>query len=186
MTDHELQLKAVALRRAMLQLIVNAGAGHTGGGLSCLDILNVLYNRVLHVSPQTFGDPHARPLRAEQGPLRRGALRRARRPRLFPGVGLGHRLPLPIALRRPSHAAHSRHRDEHRRARSRPAHLHRHGARRARWTARRIASSRCSATANSPKARTGKPAWPPRITSWITSSPSSTTTRSRSPATRAT
>jgi transketolase len=58
MTDHELQLKAVALRRAMLKLIVNAGAGHTGGGLSCLDILNVLYNRVLRVSPETFGDPH--------------------------------------------------------------------------------------------------------------------------------
>jgi transketolase len=58
MTDHELQLKAVALRRAMLELIFNAGAGHTGGGLSCMDIVNVLYNRVLNVSPQTFGDPH--------------------------------------------------------------------------------------------------------------------------------
>jgi transketolase len=57
MTDHELQLKAVTLRRAMLNLIVGAGAGHTGGGLSCLDILNVLYNRVLNVSPQTFGSP---------------------------------------------------------------------------------------------------------------------------------
>ena len=57
MTDRELQLKAVALRRTMLQLICNAGAGHTGGGLSCMDILNVLYNRVLNVSPQTFGDP---------------------------------------------------------------------------------------------------------------------------------
>lgn len=57
MTDHELQLKAVTLRRAMLRLIYNAGAGHTGGGLSCLDILNVLYNRVLNVSPQTFTSP---------------------------------------------------------------------------------------------------------------------------------
>jgi transketolase len=57
MTDHELQLKAVALRRVMLRLIYNAGAGHTGGGLSCLDILNVLYNRVLNVSPQTFTNP---------------------------------------------------------------------------------------------------------------------------------
>jgi transketolase len=56
-TDHELQLKAVALRRAMLRLIFNAGAGHTGGGLSCLDILNVLYNRVLNVSPKTSADP---------------------------------------------------------------------------------------------------------------------------------
>lgn len=58
MTDRDLQFKAVALRRTMLQLIVNAGAGHTGGGLSCLDILNVLYNRVLRVSPQSFGDAH--------------------------------------------------------------------------------------------------------------------------------
>ena len=57
MTDHELQLKAVSLRRAMLQLIYNAGAGHTGGGLSCMDILNVLYNRVLNVSPETFTSP---------------------------------------------------------------------------------------------------------------------------------
>jgi transketolase len=57
MTDHELQLKSFALRRAMLNLIVGAGAGHTGGGLSCLDILNVLYNRVLNVSPQTFTSP---------------------------------------------------------------------------------------------------------------------------------
>jgi transketolase len=57
MTDRELQLKAVHLRKTLLKVIVNAGAGHTGGGLSCLDILNVLYNRVLKVSPQTFGDP---------------------------------------------------------------------------------------------------------------------------------
>jgi transketolase len=57
MTDHELQLKAFALRRSMLNLIVGAGAGHTGGGLSCMDILNVLYNRVLNVSPQTFTNP---------------------------------------------------------------------------------------------------------------------------------
>lgn len=57
MTDHELQLKSVALRRAMLKVIFNAGAGHTGGGLSCLDILNTLYNRVLRVSPETLADP---------------------------------------------------------------------------------------------------------------------------------
>jgi transketolase len=58
MTNQELQLKAFALRRSMLKLILGAGAGHTGGGLSCMDILNVLYNRVLRVSPQNFGDPH--------------------------------------------------------------------------------------------------------------------------------
>jgi transketolase len=34
-----------------------AGAGHTGGSLSCVDILSVLYNRILRVSPGTFNDP---------------------------------------------------------------------------------------------------------------------------------
>lgn len=57
MTDHELRLKSVRLRKRLLEIIVRAGAGHTGGGLSCLDILNVLYNRVLRVCPETFGDP---------------------------------------------------------------------------------------------------------------------------------
>ena len=58
MNDRELAVKAVALRKRMLQLIFNAGAGHTGGGLSCLDILNVLYNRVLRISPETIANPH--------------------------------------------------------------------------------------------------------------------------------
>jgi transketolase len=57
MTDRELALKAVTLRQRMLRLIHDAGAGHTGGGLSCLDILNVLYNRVLRVTPETADDP---------------------------------------------------------------------------------------------------------------------------------
>jgi len=54
MTDRELQLKAVHLRKKTLEAIFEAGAGHTGGGLSCLDILNVLYNRVLNVSRRIF------------------------------------------------------------------------------------------------------------------------------------
>ncbi len=57
MTDHELALNAVRLRQRLLRLIANAGAGHTGGDLSCLDILNVLYHRVLRVSPATRDDP---------------------------------------------------------------------------------------------------------------------------------
>lgn len=57
MTDSELERKAVQLRRRMLRLIVHAGAGHTGGGLSCLDILNILYSRVLRISPETANDP---------------------------------------------------------------------------------------------------------------------------------
>src|SRR5262245_26369470 len=56
MTDDELRLKSIQYRRDLLRYIHRAGAGHTGGSLSCVDILNVLYNRVLRVSPATFGD----------------------------------------------------------------------------------------------------------------------------------
>jgi len=58
MTDAELRLKSIRYRLDLLRSIYHAGAGHTGGSLSCVDILNVLYNRVLRVSPQTFADPH--------------------------------------------------------------------------------------------------------------------------------
>ncbi len=56
-TDHDLAVKSARYRRAILQVITQAGAGHTGGSLSCVDILNVLYNRVLRVSPATIHDP---------------------------------------------------------------------------------------------------------------------------------
>jgi transketolase len=58
MTDHDLQLKSLSYRRDLLRHILHAGAGHTGGSLSCVDILNVLYNRVLRVSPETAHDPN--------------------------------------------------------------------------------------------------------------------------------
>jgi len=57
MTDGELRLKSVRYRRDVLRHITHAGAGHTGGSLSCVDILNVLYNRVLRVVPETAADP---------------------------------------------------------------------------------------------------------------------------------
>jgi len=58
MTDRDLQLKSIRLRKELLRAIVQAGAGHTGGGLSCLDILILLYNRILSVSPETIAGPH--------------------------------------------------------------------------------------------------------------------------------
>lgn len=58
LTDQQLELKSLRYRRRILEIIKHAGAGHTGGSLSCTDILNVLYNRVLRVSPRTFGDPN--------------------------------------------------------------------------------------------------------------------------------
>ncbi len=57
MTTKDLAIKSIVYRKKMLQYIVGAKAGHTGGSLSCIDILNVLYNHVLHVSPESFTSP---------------------------------------------------------------------------------------------------------------------------------
>ena len=37
-------------------MIYTAKAGHTGGSLSCVDILNVLYNHVMNISPENFSE----------------------------------------------------------------------------------------------------------------------------------
>jgi transketolase len=57
MDHNELRLKSVFLRKNLLKYIYHAGAGHTGGSLSSVDILNVLYNRVLNVNPENFKVP---------------------------------------------------------------------------------------------------------------------------------
>jgi len=57
MTDNELILKSIEYRIRLLGCIKQANAGHTGGSLSCVDILNVLYNCVLNISPRTADDP---------------------------------------------------------------------------------------------------------------------------------
>ena len=55
MTEKELAIKSNIYRQKILKYIVGANAGHTGGSLSCIDILNVLYNDVLNVNPENFG-----------------------------------------------------------------------------------------------------------------------------------
>lgn len=57
MTADELAKKSIGYRKKILKYIVGAKAGHTGGSLSCIDILNVLYNNVLNVSPENFRSP---------------------------------------------------------------------------------------------------------------------------------
>jgi transketolase len=57
-TEQELKLKSIQYRQTILRIIHRANTGHTGGSLSCIDILNVLYNHVLNVSPETIGDPN--------------------------------------------------------------------------------------------------------------------------------
>ena len=50
----DLQLKSIDYRKTILEIIYNSGAGHTAGSLSCIDILNVLYNKVLGINPDNF------------------------------------------------------------------------------------------------------------------------------------
>ncbi len=57
MTTKELKIKSLVYRKKILQYITKARAGHTGGSLSSVDILNVLYNEVLNVSPENFTSP---------------------------------------------------------------------------------------------------------------------------------
>lgn len=54
MSEQELAHKSVEYRRKILKYIYQAKAGHTGGSLSCIDILNVLYNDVMNVGPENF------------------------------------------------------------------------------------------------------------------------------------
>lgn len=57
-TANEIAAKSITYRKKILKYIVGAKAGHTGGSLSCVDILNVLYNHVLSVSPADFKSPN--------------------------------------------------------------------------------------------------------------------------------
>lgn len=57
MTNKELEGKSKEYRRKILKYIYKAKAGHTGGSLSCIDILNVLYNEIMNVNPDNFTSP---------------------------------------------------------------------------------------------------------------------------------
>jgi transketolase len=56
-TEQELRLKSILYRQTILRIIHQANSGHTGGSLSCIDIVNVLYNHIMNISPQNFTDP---------------------------------------------------------------------------------------------------------------------------------
>lgn len=53
-----LKFKSVEYRKTILEIIKHGGSGHTAGSLSCTDILNVLYNHVMNISPENFTDPN--------------------------------------------------------------------------------------------------------------------------------
>lgn len=53
---NELTRKSYELRRDILEMMYLSKAGHVGGDLSVIDILNVLYNAEMNVTPENFKD----------------------------------------------------------------------------------------------------------------------------------
>lgn len=53
----ELTRKAYRLRRDIIEEVYRSSAGHVGGDLSVIDILTVLYFRVMNVSPDNWDSP---------------------------------------------------------------------------------------------------------------------------------
>lgn len=54
----ELKIKSFELRKIIIDMIKTAKAGHTGGDFSVIDILNVLYNKHMNISPENKDDPN--------------------------------------------------------------------------------------------------------------------------------
>lgn len=51
----ELTKKAYNLRLDVIETCYRSSAGHIGGDLSVMDILTVLYNSVMNISPENIG-----------------------------------------------------------------------------------------------------------------------------------
>ncbi|MFZ3129633.1 MAG: transketolase, partial [Desulfosporosinus sp.] len=52
LNEFQLKEKSNELRSTILEMLCEAGSGHSGGSLSSIDILNVLYNNVLRHDPK--------------------------------------------------------------------------------------------------------------------------------------
>ena len=48
--------KSYELRKDIIEMMHKSKAGHVGGDLSVIDILNVLYNEIMNVTPENFKD----------------------------------------------------------------------------------------------------------------------------------
>ena len=57
LSTKELQKKAISIRRDILEMLAKAGSGHTGGSLSIVEILIVLYYKLMNVNPKKWKDP---------------------------------------------------------------------------------------------------------------------------------
>lgn len=52
----ELAAKSFAYRQTILDIVYRAKAGHIGGDFSVIDVLNVLYNKHMDITPENFGE----------------------------------------------------------------------------------------------------------------------------------
>ena len=50
-----LKANSYRLRQDILDIIYRAKTGHIGGDFSVTDVLNVLYNKVMDITPENFG-----------------------------------------------------------------------------------------------------------------------------------
>lgn len=57
MEAKQLEIQSEKNRRRLLEVVYNAGAGHIGGDLSCLNVMTALYNEVMNITPQTVASP---------------------------------------------------------------------------------------------------------------------------------
>ena len=57
MNTSELKLIAERNRKRLLEVICSANAGHTGGDLSCLNVLTALYFHTLDIDGEKLDDP---------------------------------------------------------------------------------------------------------------------------------
>jgi transketolase len=55
---NNLEKKSYQLRKDIIKMIYKSGAGHIGGDLSVIDILNVLYNKIMNINPEKIKDPN--------------------------------------------------------------------------------------------------------------------------------
>ena len=83
-----LRAKSFALRQKALDMVYRAKTGHIGGDFSVCDILNVLYNSQMNVTPENFDKPGHDHLILSKG--------------LFSGIGSGDIFSVWLQIYRPS------------------------------------------------------------------------------------
>ena len=149
--------RAYRIRRNALLMGEVQGQGYIGQALDIADVLAVAYFHAMRYRPEDPALGRARPLPAVERPLCHRALCGADRGRHHPGGRTRdlrqRRQPAADVRHGRLHAGHG---DVGRLARPRPLDRRRHGAGTEAQGLRRPASTRCSPTASSTRARSGR------------------------------